>query len=258
LAKPVNVKEDVDSLFENFLNEAVTISITADTPEDATRTVQLLIGDEPEELKYVTSTPIYSDDTARKLLQLSKMGVGEYISPEPTSGISIEETKVTKPRKKVEHEAVYLKGDNGKDRIFILRKSAAKEAHIRNGEVEKTEKGYRVKLKENYNVSKIDQLVEESIYMESEGSRCGRTTRQTGNYTDAGTKSQTNCKKTQIDLSTIKSKFKKSLNEIDQGTEVGISLSGGGENATRGGLSTRPKKRPFDENIGGGNLNSGE
>jgi hypothetical protein len=186
------------------------------------------------------------------------MGVGEYISPEPTSGISIEETKVTKPRKKGEHEAVYLKGDNGKDRIFILRKSAAKEAHIRNGEVEKSEKGYRVKLKENYNVSKIDQLVEESIYMESEGSRCGRTTRQTGNYTDAGTKSQTNCKKTQIDLSTIKSKFKKSLNEIDQGTEVGISLSGGGENATRGGLSTRPKKRPFDENIGGGNLNSGE
>lgn len=254
--KPVNVKEDVDSLFENFLNEAVTISITADTPEDATRTVQLLIGDEPEELKDDTSTPIFSDDTARKLLQLSKMGVEEYILPEPTSGISIEETKVTEPRKKDEHEAVYLKGVNGKDRIFILRKSAAKEAHIRNGEVEKCEKCYRVKLKENCNVSKIDQLVEESIYKEllteSEGSSCGRTTRQTENYTDAGSKLQTNCKKTQIDLNSIKSKFKQSLNEIDQGTEVGISMSGGGENATRGGLSTRPKKRPFDENIGDG------
>jgi hypothetical protein len=37
---------------------------------------------------------------------------------------------------------------NGNVRVFVLRNSAAKEAHVKNGEVHKHPKGYIVKLKE--------------------------------------------------------------------------------------------------------------
>lgn len=172
-----------------------------------------------------------------------------FISEENT----IMETSVEDLHKKNKHHTVYLKGSNGKDRIFILRKKAAKEAHIRNGEVEKCENGYRVKLKENCNVEEIDQLVEEFVYekevIEETKGVCAGTTRQTGNCTDSSTSIQTNCKKTQIDFRSIKNKLKQNIDEIDQGTEVGISMSGGGENATRGGLSTRPKGTDFDESV---------
>jgi len=50
----------------------------------------------------------------------------------------------TKPK---EH---YLKDSTGKIRIFMLRRAAAKEAHQRNGEIEKHNNGYAVKLKEEY------------------------------------------------------------------------------------------------------------
>lgn len=239
------VKEDINDDFENFLTEAVTISITADTPEEAARTVQLLKS-EPEEVEKEDSNnpPILSDDSARHLLQLTKMDVEEYVLPEPTAGIPIEETK------KVRY--TYLKDGNGKDRVFMLRAAAAKEAHQKNGEVEKFEKGYRVKLKENVNVTEINQLVEEPVQRrgliaESTGSNCQCGTSEGSCGCEEGR--QAKGKKT---LLQAKSKLKQSINEIDQGTEVGMSMSGGGENATRGGLSTRAKKKPFDENIGDG------
>jgi len=70
-----------------------------------------------------------------------------------------------------------------------------------------------------------------TMLSESSGSGCGY-----GNAAKA--------KKT---ISQAKSQLKQKINEIDQGTEVGIAMSGGGENATRGSLSIRAKKRPFDE-----------
>lgn len=236
------VKEDINDVFENFLTEAVTISITADTPEDAAKTIQLLKG-EPEEVEQEDSNnpPILSDNSARHLLQLTKMDVEEYVLPEPTSGISIEETK------KVRY--TYLKDGNGKDRVFMLRAVAAREAHQKNGEVEKFEKGYRVKLKENEDVTEINRLVEEPVQTrglisESAGSNCQCGTSE-GSCGKEGR--ETKGKKT---LLQAKGQLKQKLTEIDQGTEVGMSMSGGGENATRGGPSTRAKKKPFDENIG--------
>ncbi len=44
----------------------------------------------------------------------------------------------------------YLKDGTGKIRVFMLRRAAAKEAHQRNGEIEKHNNGYAVKLKEEY------------------------------------------------------------------------------------------------------------
>lgn len=238
------VKEDINDVFENFLTEAVTISITADTPEDAAKTIQLLKG-EPEEVEQEDSNnpPILSDNSARHLLQLTKMDVEEYVLPEPTSGIPIEETK------KVRY--TYLKDGNGKDRVFMLRVVAAREAHQKNCEVEKFEKGYRVKLKENEDVTEINRLVEEPVQTrglisESTGSNCQCGTSERGS-SEKGREDKT--KKT---LLQAKGQLKQKLNEIDQGTEVGMSMSGGGENATRGGLSTKAKKKPFEENIGAG------
>ena len=48
----------------------------------------------------------------------------------------------------------------------------------------------------------------------------------------------------------LQQKSKSSINEIDFGTESGVSQSGTGENPSRGSLSTRAKKKPFDEMTG--------
>lgn len=84
------------------------------------------------------------------------------------------------------------------------------------------------------------QLVQESIEVGSEdgrssGTEAGRSIRGHGNFAKTKTITQ------------IKNSIKQKINEIDQGTEVGMSMSGGGENAARGSLSNRAKKRPFDE-----------
>ena len=105
-------------------------------------------------------------------------------------------------------------------------------------------------IKENH--ESTNHLVEKSVQgrgliSESTGSNCKCNT--TEGSCDAKGGSETKTKKT---LLQAKEQLKQKINEIDSGTEVGISMSGGGENATRGSLSNRPKKRPFDENIGDG------
>jgi hypothetical protein len=58
---------------------------------------------------------------------------------------------------------------NGNIRVFVLRNSAAKEAHVKNGEVHKHPKGYIVKLREDKtnnsnNVGKVDEAFEEFLH----------------------------------------------------------------------------------------------
>ena len=158
--------KDVNESFDNFLNEEVKISISADTPEEAIRTIQLLKSeptsnqddsDEPEENYSM------SDIDSKNLLTLGRNF--SVIEPQVSAGsVNI------MPRLRTE-ESKYLTDKNGKPRVFILRAAAAREAHIRNASLEKVKKGYVVKLKEELSdlnesfITEIDAGTESGMSM---------------------------------------------------------------------------------------------
>ena len=176
-----------------------------------------------------------------------------------------------------------LKDSNGKLRIFMLRTSAAKEAHQKNGTILKYKNGYIVKLNEeteNVNISK------KSIYNEDTGgintafteaigsgisssssigtSGTGRTIaehRASGSFTrtSADTGASTGPKtcaeettRSKLTLSEIRTRQKEKIIEsIDKGIEPGLSMAASGENLGRGGLTrTKLLKKPLEELTG--------
>ena len=172
-----------------------------------------------------------------------------------------------------------LKDSNGKLRIFMLRTSAAKEAHQKNGTILKYKNGYIVKLNEeteNVNISK------KSIYTEDTGgintaftetigngttssigtSGTGRTIaehRASGSFTrtsaDTSTETDTRTEETtrsKLTLAEIRTRQKeKVIESIDKGIEPGLSMAASGENLGRGGLTrTKLLKKPLEELTG--------
>ena len=172
-----------------------------------------------------------------------------------------------------------LKDSNGKLRIFMLRTSAAKEAHQKNGTILKYKNGYIVKLNEeteNVNISK------KSIYTEDTGgintaftetigngttssigtSGTGRTIaehRASGSFTrtsaDTSTETDTRTEETtrsKLTLAEIRTRQKEKIIEsIDKGIEPGLSMAASGENLGRGGLTrTKLLKKPLEELTG--------
>ncbi len=146
----------------------------------------------------------------------------------------------------------FVKDKNGKVRVFMLRRAAAKEAHQNGGVVHKQGAGYVIKLKENEDVTITNQFIQEETSRRStttsistgvlnEGARCSC----------GGEEASSNQGRQKITISQAKKKLQEKVKEsIDRGTEVGVSMSGGGENATRGGLSNSPKKKPLEELTG--------
>jgi hypothetical protein len=172
-----------------------------------------------------------------------------------------------------------LKDSNGKLRIFMLRTSAAKEAHQKNGTILKYKNGYIVKLNEeteNVNISKksiynedtsaIDTAFTEAIgsgTTSSTGtSSTGRTIaehRASGSFTrtsaDTSTETDTRTEETtrsKLTLAEIRTRQKeKVIESIDKGIEPGISMAASGENLGRGGLTrTKLLKKPLEELTG--------
>ena len=70
-------KEELSKEFENFLAEAVTISITGDTAEEIKQAIQLLTSDNDSESEQII--PAFSNPSARNLLTLGKSYVKESI-----------------------------------------------------------------------------------------------------------------------------------------------------------------------------------
>lgn len=146
----------------------------------------------------------------------------------------------------------FVKDKNGKVRVFMLRRAAAKEAHQNGGVVHKQGAGYVIKLKENEDVTITNQFIQEEtsgrntttsisagVLNEGAGCSCG------------GEETSSNQGRQKITISQAKKKLQEKVKEsIDRGTEVGVSMSGGGENAIRGGLSNSPKKKPLEELTG--------
>jgi hypothetical protein len=172
-----------------------------------------------------------------------------------------------------------LKDSNGKLRIFMLRTSAAKEAHQKNGTILKYKNGYIVKLNEeteNVNISKksiynedtsaIDTAFTEAIgsgTTSSTGtSSTGRTIaehRASGSFTrtsaDTSTETDTRTEETtrsKLTLTEIRTRQKeKVIESIDKGIEPGLSMAASGENLGRGGLTrTKLLKKPLEELTG--------
>jgi nicotinamide mononucleotide adenylyltransferase/dephospho-CoA kinase len=139
----------------------------------------------------------------------------------------------------------FVKDKNGKVRVFMLRRAAAKEAHQNGGVVHKQGAGYVIKLKENEDVTITNQSIQEETRSSTGVSSSRITERSCGGETSSNQGRQ------KITISQAKKKLQEKVKEsIDRGTEVGISMSGGGENATRGGLSNSPKKKPLGELTG--------
>ena len=163
----------------------------------------------------------------------------------------------------------------------MLRTSAAKEAHQKNGTILKYKNGYIVKLNEeteNVNISEKSIYTEDTngintAFTETIGSGTssissigtsgtGRTIaehRASGSFTrtsaDTSTETDTRTEETtrsKLTLSEIRTRQKeKVIESIDKGIEPGLSMAASGENLGRGGLTrTKLLKKPLEELTG--------
>jgi hypothetical protein len=136
-----------------------------------------------------------------------------------------------------------LKGSDGKVRIFMLRRAAAKEAHQKNGTVLPYKNGYVIKLnEENEDV----ELSKKIVYEENGrlGDETGSTVRRTeakGNTDGSdsliteGAGPEYSRSQRKITISEIYKKQKEKVKEsIDKGIEPGLSMAGAGESPSRG------------------------
>ena len=244
--KTIEKVKKVNEEFESFLKEAVTITIKADTAEEAAKTVKLLTS--KEEIEEVEEDSNFSNAAAYHLLTLGKGMVKEEL---------LIENKVDL------HPSKLMKDNNGKVRTFMIRRNAAKEAHLHNGVVHKAERGYVVKIKENENVKSTSQFFknENEIRRTTESRTSTRTNTGTSGasgeigrsfYEETGSRKK-------ITLAEIRTR-QKEINEIDAGIEPGLSMASSGENMSRGldrsmvttgvKYSRDPKKKTIKELTG--------
>lgn len=174
-----------------------------------------------------------------------------------------------------QEEKKYLKDGNGRIRVFMLRRAAAKEAHTKNGTVVPYKNGYVVQLNEekdhgNSTIPERFILGQQTRTSENTSARSaylteGRTSFReyaeltTGQeyargegITSSGNEAPASSKK--ITLSKIRERQKETQvkESIDKGIEPGMSMSASGENLGRPGLKTKQNKKPFEEAIGAG------
>jgi hypothetical protein len=156
-----------------------------------------------------------------------------------------------------EKKVKLLRGNDGKPRIFLIRRSAAKESHLRGGEVMKHPKGYVIKIKEEYdNVETTKELSDQSKTTTRRSTSAflaeGRISNagiESGNYnytpaaqsiginsTEQG-QGESIPAKTKITINQIRAKQKeareKQQESIDKGIEPGLSMAASGENLGR-------------------------
>jgi dephospho-CoA kinase len=219
-AKPKKVNE----AFEEFLQEAVTVTITGDTAEEVNKMFKLLKNegeDVDEEIDYGTS---FSSNGAYNALTLGKHIV----------------TEETQRKQKL------MADTNGKPRVFHFRMSAAKEAHRNNGTVHKIGKNYVVKIREDLNeISSPTNNAIEAMYGQNISTPDAKQLGKVGtNFRPKGkpaldkpvSESYGNGSqpRPKITLNKIKENWSKKVEEsIDKGIEPGISMAGAGESPAR-------------------------
>jgi dephospho-CoA kinase len=175
------------------------------------------------------------------------------VNEEFESFLSESEDELFSEEKKVK----LLRGQDGKPRIFLIRRSAAKESHLRGGEVMKHPKGYVIKIKEENDNVEINQKLSEQSKTTTRRStssflaegRISNAGLESGNYnytpaaqsiginsTEQGQGESTPAK-TKITINQIRAKQKEARQNnqesIDKGIEPGLSMAASGENLGR-------------------------
>ena len=162
--------------------------------------------------------------------QVQPSDVYNKMSDKHKAGVSRAMDRVVKPVKeevKLNHKHL-LKDTSGKVRTFMLRRSAAKEAHINGGVVHKMGNGYVIKIKENEDAKSTNQL------FENQTERSRNTSRNSEGGKASGERNHQEGYNTgKITLSQIRSKKEKVSESIDRGIEPGLSMAQSGENFSR-------------------------
>jgi hypothetical protein len=162
--------------------------------------------------------------------------------------------------KEFESNDKYITDKNGNPRIFMLRRSAAKEAHTKNGEVAQQGKGYVVKLKENRNDEIYQRTFESHTigtgtsftegYSARDSGTSGRSTsgkststsKETGGQITELAGCETDSSK-KLTLTKIRERQAEKIKEsIDKGIEPGLSMAASGESIGRD-MGEKIKKR---------------
>jgi hypothetical protein len=209
-----------------LVSEAITVSITADTPEELNQAFGKLFNNSQED---VQEDSHMSGTDAKNILTL---GMKPTVSSVNQEGFTLSNDDITN----IMESKKYITDGKGQPRVFMLRRAAAKEAHQKNGTIEPHKNGgYLVKLnEENQNVSIYKKSVQE------ETSRSGRYLiehndgrNQTNSINEETSCSQSN-NKTKISIEEIRAKQKEGVKEsIDKGIESGLSMAGAGESIGR-------------------------
>jgi cytidyltransferase-like protein len=260
--QPKKVNEDFDREFGGLLSESVTVSITGDTVEE----VQTML----DSMQGYTLNAESNESEIEFADKNESLTLGKHVDiigeKQEEMVLSNDDIKSIFEEKKVR----LLRDTSGKPRVFMLRRSAAKEAHINGGEVMKHPKGYVIKIKEeNYNDSIYQEPIHEGTNTKTtrrEGGsgkptilREGRdnttsTGLESGNYNTTPAAETLGIKSsgqgtTKITLDKIRSKQKTQLSKesIDKGIEPGLSMASSGENMSRGLTKTKLIKKPLEE-----------
>ena len=238
----------VNEQFEKFLSESVTVSITGDTVEevqDMMSSMQNGYTEEQDDTYHGLSNHSESLTLGKTMNVLGEKQYSQELSNADINSI-FEEKKVK-----------LLRGHDGKPRIFLIRRSAAKESHLRGGEVMKHPKGYVIKIKEENDNVEINQELSEQNNQTTRRStsaflaegRISNAGLESGNYnftpaaqsiginsTEQGQGESTPAK-TKITINQIRAKQKeareKQQESIDKGIEPGLSMAASGENLGR-------------------------
>lgn len=214
---------------EELVSESVTISITADTPEEINQAFEKLFSKQKQEQKEQFE---FSGTDALDVLTL---GNKRTVAEVKEGNITFSNDDVFSVME--EKNAKYITDGNGRVRVFMLRRAAAKEAHQKNGTVQPNKNGgYVVKLNEE----KQDvQISERTIFNEVTGSKSDRTNY---GFSNAETTSKeiiceetsSQGQKRKISIEEIRRRKEEKITEsIDKGIEPGISMAAAGESPAR-------------------------
>jgi hypothetical protein len=236
--EPINVS----SFGKGKLSESVTVSITADTPEEINQMFAQMFNSPTRQ-----EESMFSGKDAENMLLL---GTKKTVTEINDKSVTFSNDDITKIFETSEDK--YIVDKNNKPRIFLIRANAAKEAHNKNGEVVKTPKGYLVKLRENEDVQMAERDVRETSAIEADGreSFVGESESRTSNSSRATERSATGLLTEEssyaenagsqkisgkITISEIYKRKKEKINQesIDKGIEPGISMAGAGESPAR-------------------------
>ena len=235
---PLGEETEDQNNVDLMLSESVTVSITADTPQEINQMFSQMFNS-----SMTHDESFMSGKDAENMLLL---GTKKTVTEIKDNNVTFSNDDVAQIFEKKEDK--YITDKQGKPRLFMLRAAAAKEAHTHDGLIVKTERGYLIKLKENEDVQMVNRNFCEETSRNCIGSTNSQGTTKTSELDETSSKEsgnflteETNFQKTticqearKITISEIrKRQEEKVIESIDKGIEPGVSMSGSGESIGR-------------------------